>query len=55
MQRPWPIIRALLQVVLSVVLLVGALIGNQVLLLLAAMAVIALIVWEAEVRRRKRI
>lgn len=55
MQRRMPTIRALLQIVLSVALLVGAIIGNQVLLLLAAMAVVALLVWEAEIRRRRRI
>lgn len=52
MQRPWPMVRAFLLVALSVALLVGAIIGNQVLLLLSAMAVVALLVWEAEVRRR---
>jgi hypothetical protein len=45
-------VRAFLLVALSVALLVGAIIGNQVLLLLSAMAVVALLVWEAEVRRR---
>ena len=54
MQRPWPAIRALLLVALSIALLVGALIGNQVLLLLSAMAVVALLVWEADIRRRRR-
>ena len=39
---------------LSILLLVGAIIGNEVLLLLSAMAVVALLVWEAEVRRRRR-
>ena len=47
MQAPWPSIRAFLQVALSIVVLVGAIIGNQVLLLLSAMAVVALLVWEA--------
>jgi hypothetical protein len=49
------VIRGFLQVTLSVLLLVGAIIGNDVLLLLlSAMAVVALLVWEAEARWRRR-
>ena len=55
MQRRWPLIRAFLLVTLSVLLLVGAIIGNEVMLLLSAMAVVALLVWEAEARRRGRV
>ena len=54
MQRRWPVIRGFLQVTLSVLLLIGAIIGNEVLLLLSAMAVVELLVWEAEARRRRR-
>jgi len=53
-QERWPAIRAFLLVALSVALLIGAIIGNEVLLLLSAMAVVALLVWEAEARRRRR-
>ncbi len=48
-------IRAFLQVTLSILLLVGAIIGNEVLLLLSAMAVVGLLVWEGELRRRRRV
>jgi hypothetical protein len=55
MQRRLLVIRGVLQVALSVAVLAGAITGNQVVLLLAAIAVVALIMWEFEARRRRRI
>lgn len=48
------IIRAVLQVALSVAVIIGAVLGSQVLLLLSVMAVVGLIVWEFDARRRPR-
>lgn len=46
-------VRAVLQVALSIALLAGAITGNEVVLLLGAMAVVALLLWEFEARRRR--
>jgi hypothetical protein len=54
MHRRLPLIRAVLQLALSIALIVGAITGNQVVLLLAAIAVVGLLIWEFEARRRRR-
>ncbi len=48
------IIRAVLQLVLSVAVIVGALTGSQALLLVAVLLVVAVLTWEFDVRRRRR-
>ena len=47
------VIRSVLQIVMSVALLLGAITGNQVLLLGGAVVVVALLSWEFELRRRR--
>ena len=54
MQRRAILIRSVLQIALSVALLLGAITGNQPLLLGGALAVVALLSWEFELRRRRR-
>ncbi len=48
------IIRAVLQVLLSIAVIVGAVSGSQVLLLAAVLLVLVVLMWEFEVRRRRR-
>ena len=48
------LIRGVLQIAMGVVLLLGAIAGSQLLLLGGAVAVVALVSWEFEVRRRSR-
>jgi hypothetical protein len=53
-QRRTILIRSVLQIVMSVALLLGAVTGNQVLVLGGAVVVVALLSWEFELRRRRR-
>ena len=48
-------VRAVLQVALGIAVVLGALIGSQVLLLLAVIALVAVILWEVDLRRRPRL
>ncbi len=49
------IIRAVLQVALSVAVIAAAVTGNQTVLLVAVLVVVGLVMWELEVRRRRRV
>jgi hypothetical protein len=53
-QQRWVVIRGVLLIALSVALLIGAIAGNQVVLLLAVTALVVLLSWEFELRRRRR-
>jgi hypothetical protein len=48
-------IRAVAQVLLSIAVIAGAITGNQIVLLIAATVLVGLILWEADVRRRRRV
>jgi hypothetical protein len=48
------VIRAGAQVLFSIVVIVAAITGSQILLLVAVLAVVCLLMWEFELRRRRR-